>query len=273
MDVRVTYAYLKPILIDPTVTKVVLIGHSQGGIIVSLAIDQLLTELPASCLCKLEIYTFGSAASHFSNPLLSIPLKADPSSSTSNIQVDFSPIAKHLIPHIEHYANEQDMVPRWGVLHSVCDILRNRYAGSVFVRLGASGHLFNQHYMDSMFPLPTKDRSSLVESFLDRIVTLDRKLGIGREVSQTFDILRKETTLEFGNGQEMQLGSGIANGTGAAGAIMTFARTESGRLMGEEARGKTVRELSRLWRYQGGRSPEDSQLPLKSPTSKGRYLK
>ena len=39
------------------------------------------------------------------------------------------------------------MVPRWGVLYSVEKILDRRYSGRVFVREGATGHLFNQHYL------------------------------------------------------------------------------------------------------------------------------
>ena len=146
--VRSTYAYVKAVLVDPTVTKVVLIGHSQGGIIVSLVIDDLLAQLPARTMSKLEVYTFGSAASHFSNP--SLALLSNPSANQSGEQpplklsqskADLADAnqAKHIIPHMEHYANEYDLVPRWGVLHSVQDVLNTRYAGSVFVRMGASG--------------------------------------------------------------------------------------------------------------------------------------
>ncbi len=64
-----TYEYVKAILVDPTVHNAILIGHSQGGIIISLVLDQLFNELPTSCMAKLEVYTFGSAASHFSRSL------------------------------------------------------------------------------------------------------------------------------------------------------------------------------------------------------------
>ena len=148
LGVRLTYAYVKAILVDPTVTKVVLIGHSQGGIIVSLAIDDLLAQLPTRTMSKLEVYTFGSAASHFSNPSLALLSKPSanqpgglPSLKISHSKVDLADAnqSKHVIPHMEHYANEYDIVPRWGVLHSVQDVLQTRYAGSVFVRMGASG--------------------------------------------------------------------------------------------------------------------------------------
>ena len=71
-DVRVAYEQIKAVLCDPTVSKVVLIGHSQGGIVISLVLDYLFDELPSSTMSKLEIYTFGSAASHFCNPRLSL---------------------------------------------------------------------------------------------------------------------------------------------------------------------------------------------------------
>ena len=145
---RLTYAYVKAMLVDPTVTKVVLIGHSQGGIIISQAIDDLLSQLPAKTMSKLEVYTFGSAASHFSNPSLTLgfnPSVNQPSEqrslrrSQSKVNLPDTSQNNYIIPHMEHYANEFDLVPRWGVLHSVQDLLDTRYAGSIFVRLGASG--------------------------------------------------------------------------------------------------------------------------------------
>lgn len=146
--VRFTCAYLKAVLVDPTVTKVVLIGHSQGGIIVSLAIDDLFAQLPARTMSKLEVYTFGSAASHFSNPSSALCSDSSakqpghhPSLKMTPSKVDHADAnsGKYIIPHMEHYANEYDLVPRWGVLHSVQDTARTRYSGSVFVRMGASG--------------------------------------------------------------------------------------------------------------------------------------
>ena len=42
--------------------------------------------------------------------------------------------------------------------------------------------------------------------------------------------------------------------------VMIFSRTSSGFVVGEKASGKTVRELSRLWRYLGGASPENQAV-------------
>ena len=47
------YEYVKSYLSDPNVNKVVLIGHSQGGIIVSMVVDRLLADLPIETVSKL----------------------------------------------------------------------------------------------------------------------------------------------------------------------------------------------------------------------------
>ncbi|KAL8976231.1 MAG: hypothetical protein Q9177_006896, partial [Variospora cf. flavescens] len=137
MDARIAYEILTDYLVDEKVNKVVLVAHSQGGIIASMVVDHLLAELSEEMMGKLEIYTFGSAASSFNNPPRTNATQ--PSS---------------CIPHIEHYANEYDMVPRWGLLYGVKSLLTNRYAGNVFVRTGAMGHMFVDHYLDPIFPPP-----------------------------------------------------------------------------------------------------------------------
>ena len=123
----------------------------------TLVLDQLLAEIPRENIAKLEIYTFGSAASHMSNPPAS--QSPAPGDSSSKLQTQQNGSLSHaqpngasmnlkprqIISHIEHYANEYDMVPRWGVLHSVYNLQNNRYAGSVFVMKHQSGHMFNQH--------------------------------------------------------------------------------------------------------------------------------
>lgn len=53
MDCRVAYDYVKACLADPEVSKVVLVGHSQGGIIVSMVLDKLFGALPADAISKL----------------------------------------------------------------------------------------------------------------------------------------------------------------------------------------------------------------------------
>ena len=140
------------------------------------------------------------------------------------------------------------------------------------------GHMFNQHYLDPIFSLsnrqkqvtkeekkwksksevaghdenPTEENSE--EGFLDQVVTTNDKLAMRREstILAEVGIMRRESGLEFGNGQVLK-GYEDANGDGC----LTFLRTASDRVVAEEARDKTVRDLSRLWKYLGGKSPED----------------
>lgn len=52
-DVRTAYEWLKICVLDPHVKKVVVIAHSQGGIIASLVLNRMLAELPHDAISKL----------------------------------------------------------------------------------------------------------------------------------------------------------------------------------------------------------------------------
>jgi hypothetical protein len=262
-DVRISYDYVKACLLDPTVTKVVLIGHSQGGIIVSLVIDALFADLPPSTISKLEIYTFGNAASHFNNPCLT--------SQTSSPSPTTSPLATHTITHIEHYVNELELIPRWGVLYNVSEILDNRYSGKIFVRMGASGHLFNQHYLGPMFPLDP----SMAGEFLDQVVDVDEKLEMRRRGTavQGSGALRRESSgksinsikglqvvseqngdrIKWGDGESIPVGMLVDDQGLGDDLMISFSQGQTE----FDAKGKTVSQLSRLWRYAGGGNPLD----------------
>ncbi|KAL2856480.1 hypothetical protein BJY01DRAFT_231340 [Aspergillus pseudoustus] len=122
---RITHRIIKELLLDPSVDRVVIIAHSQGGIITSQVLDTLYTELRDLDLQKLEVYTFGNAALRFNNP-------------------------RRVISHIEHYCNERDPACSWGAMSSDnrADV---RFDGRVFILQGRSGHLLNQHYLSRMF--------------------------------------------------------------------------------------------------------------------------
>ena len=53
MDARVACEIVKEYLMDKRVEKLVLVAHSQGGIIASMVVDAMLTELPAHMMGKL----------------------------------------------------------------------------------------------------------------------------------------------------------------------------------------------------------------------------
>ena len=217
------------------------------------------------CLEKQEIYTFGSAASHFNNPLLSPPIGfQDHQASSEDAR------SLRCIPHIEHYCNEYDMVSRWGALHNVSQVLDNRYSGTVFVRVGATGHMFNQHYLAAMFPLPSTSPSSGLTSsrdqqtngvkhaFLDKIVKVDVRLTLAREdtAMKNMGLIRRESTsstFELDMSADAVVNGDIPEGRKETPNIKVL--QDHVTIEGNDTKGKTVRQLSRLWRYEGGDSP------------------
>ncbi|CAG8537924.1 4415_t:CDS:1 [Paraglomus occultum] len=110
---------------DKNCATVRLIAHSQGAIIANLAIQKIYIELSRTGkqddLKKLEVYTFASASREFLNP-------------------------GNLIHCIEHYANRQDPIAKFGVLSQLNN---DRFQGEIFVnsyRNQGKGHLFNAFY-------------------------------------------------------------------------------------------------------------------------------
>ncbi|OZG70197.1 hypothetical protein BTA51_27395 [Hahella sp. CCB-MM4] len=121
-------------------TKVVLIAHSQGGIISARACRILAEKLGATergdWLKKLELYTFASAATSLDIPAI----------------------------YAEHYFNTQDYVARIGVAGNP-----QRFSGKKF-EYDATGHLLNTHYLPhftaNAYKSKTRARSRLF-TYLD----------------------------------------------------------------------------------------------------------
>ena len=156
------------------------------------------------------------------------------------------------IRHIEHYANEKDLVARWGPLHNVDHEPSNRYSGRVFVRQGGSGHLFIEHYLSVIFPLPNTTGSSVdlkdqSHPFLDTVVKPDSELATRRKSAALGNLdgshngPRKDSMFDFEKGT----------------VVVPDTLQDHDAASIESAEGKTVRQLSRLWKYLGGASPDD----------------
>ncbi|KAF0365671.1 hypothetical protein F8M41_013728 [Gigaspora margarita] len=111
---------------DENIKKVRLVAHSEGSVITNLVIRKLYWELSYSekdeydenLLSKLEVYTFANISREFINP-------------------------KGLIKCIEHYANEEDLISKMGVLR---EVENPRFHGKIFVNKNARGHLFNRYF-------------------------------------------------------------------------------------------------------------------------------
>lgn len=78
ITVRLTYKHLKAELEDESVNKVMVIAHSQGGMILSLALDHLYTQLPAECFTKLVRAACLALRSRRSACLYEMPMKGKP---------------------------------------------------------------------------------------------------------------------------------------------------------------------------------------------------
>lgn len=199
-DTRDAYPLVKQALLSPEYNKVVLILHSQGAIEGGQIIDWLLDEVPQEVLHNLEVYTFASVANHFNNPRRSL----------RSGQAD-----ARCIPYIEHYANSEDFVSLLGVLSFAS--VSNRYIGRLFVRQG-SGHLLNQHYLDTMFTLGPNRTVLDHNEFMDSTVNAD-------------------LLLEEGSGGLSNRLSNNADGPGSS------------------CKPVQVKDVSRLWEYRNGRVP------------------
>ncbi|KAI9840115.1 MAG: hypothetical protein M1837_001919 [Sclerophora amabilis] len=281
-DVRDGYVILKEAINDPAFKKIVLVLHSQGGIEGGLMLDWLFDDVSAEVLQKVEVYTFGNAASHFNNPIRSyntcrtnLLARAQKSETAGKVSEE------RVIRHIEHYANSEEFVSRWGILNFTRSNVQNdnRFVGRLFVRKG-SGHLFNQHYLDNMFSVdPDTKRVKDSNAFMDTLVDVDDDLAIRREsasmetISNRYE--RGPAPSKPSNGHL----NGPANGTTAYDTVNGVDETERTPLqsivdgaesvlspgaclaatkeISSRARQKPVKELSRLWLYRNGMSPSD----------------
>ena len=116
MDATTKHLYhtLKKALLEEE--KVVVLAHSQGGIIVANILTAILHDKDVSDkICKLEVYTFASAS-------------------------DDMPTGEY---YCEHYANTLDYVARIGILE-----YKDEMYGTLYTRF-AGGHLLNIHYLNA----------------------------------------------------------------------------------------------------------------------------
>ncbi|KAK4231949.1 hypothetical protein QBC38DRAFT_353500 [Podospora fimiseda] len=273
-DVRVCYRIIKEKLYNPQYTKVIFILHSQGAVEGGMLIDWLLQELPQDILAKLEVYTFGNAANHFNNPYRHVssqgaaeknPLAASTDSTlqetgngnsngtksngdvpslrsltSSTTSVHPSTISDRAIGHIEHYAFTRDFVALWGVLHFATSELASatlpRFIGRVFCRTSPrGGHQFVQHYLDGMFPLERDDQTN----------------ELARDEHGRLKGCAERN--EFMESEIFVAGCGEEEIYGVVGSGRRTRRQSAGE---EDGVRMKVKELSRLWGYRNGGSPE-----------------
>ena len=107
--------------------------------------------------------------------------------------------------------------------------------------------------MDPMFPCSARGEDKGEDGFLDKVVDVDMVTAIGREKAATrkLGVFRRESG--FGDTSAGMLDRGSRGSESLIGFIPQGAKA-----VAPDTQGKTVRELSRLWRYRGGASPEEA---------------
>jgi hypothetical protein len=269
LDIRECYVLVKKALYRPGIKKVVLILHSQGGIEGGMVVDWLLNEVPQDLLQYLEVYTFGNIANHFNNPYRNALSSAAARSYSVGKTADPEMIHNRAISHIEHYANSFDFASRWGVLNFTRkmpeDRLENRFMGRVF-QCPRSGHQFNQHYLDNIFPLDPTGRFTQEPQEGD---FMDMDVLIGQREDSQVDREGKVMSLyatglmeRFGGpsdsgSREVDGDAAMLNVTPTSPVHMSHSNYNARN--GAYGNGNTMRlkmrELSRLWLYRNGGSP------------------
>lgn len=61
---------LRDAMLSPSCQKVIIMAHGTGAAMLSQVMDRMLCDMPMDMMAKMEIYTFGSAARHMSNPAM-----------------------------------------------------------------------------------------------------------------------------------------------------------------------------------------------------------
>ncbi|KAK4206166.1 hypothetical protein QBC37DRAFT_329280 [Rhypophila decipiens] len=218
---RTLYAQMRCALLDDTMKRCVVLCHNHSAVVVSQVISQLCCDIPDEKLCKLEIYTFGSAAAEFMMPMGESSLESEMPhhmnmssmhSMDRDSDSDMMPTRKGV--HIEHFAMANDPFAQMGVLKTVRNNMDGRYCGGVFVMNDMSSMMNNpamsmtsqqmsqnmtmfssgimmEDYLLSMFPaqlLPPSDdsgvpRSTMNGGMLDCTMMIDRDCGSKREIA------------------------------------------------------------------------------------------
>ncbi|KAI9639900.1 uncharacterized protein MKK02DRAFT_40230 [Dioszegia hungarica] len=201
-DVRVGYETICQHIRNPAKKKVVLMAHSQGGIIMSAWVDQLLSDFPADALRKIEIYTFASAANHFSVPSSPVYPGAEADAITADAEAASAGTGtatatahtestgtgsrqigrRFVFGVVEHFVNTKDYVSLIGLIEfaphppatTVPGVLpaqaaEGRFAGRIFRREGHTGHLLVAHYLkegDCILDYPAVRQYSQLTKYL-----------------------------------------------------------------------------------------------------------
>ncbi|KAK1774928.1 hypothetical protein QBC45DRAFT_423654 [Copromyces sp. CBS 386.78] len=176
-----------------------------------------------------------------------------------------SAVSGRAIGHIEHYAHTTDFVALWGILHFATSIPGQRtiprFIGRVFARTTVrGGHQLCQHYLDGMFPLEKDPKTG---AFIGCAETgnefMESEISVG-EAGSEMTAAKEAMEISWlangiiGNGENDEAVGGVA----IHGGHSPVERKGRARTRRESKPAKVkVKDLSRLWQYRNGRSPDD----------------
>ncbi|KAH0425293.1 hypothetical protein CcaCcLH18_11039 [Colletotrichum camelliae] len=179
---RALYSELRTALLDAAVTRVAVLAHNNGTLPTALVLARLCADIQPEKLSKLEIYTFGAAASEFV-----VPLGDSRKSRFEEAVID------ERGPHIEHFAYANDPFAQMGVLRAVNKKFDGRFCGGVYIIHNQipqpSGHwvpdqrpvMLLTDYLSALFP--DTSSPSAPSSLLDYVMVIDRDIAERRELA------------------------------------------------------------------------------------------
>jgi hypothetical protein len=190
---RNLYSQMRCALLDDSMHRCVILCHNDSAVIASQAVAQLCADLPAEKLRKLEVYTFGAAASEFMMPLGDTNMESDLAHQTGD------QLNEHHGIHVEHFAMASDPFAQMGVLQSVRQNMERRFCGSVFIMndnnptnqktgrrtMSTYAGLMMEQYLMALFPaqMMPDGPGVLRSSVLDSVMTIDRDCAEKREIA------------------------------------------------------------------------------------------
>lgn len=269
------YAQVRAALLDRSVSRTVVLAHNNGAICASQILRQLYADVSPDKMSKLEVYTFGAAATDFVTPLggTAASAVADSKRLAGQQQMHAAGVVESREPHIEHFAFVNDPLARMGVLRSVREDLEGRFCGGVFV-LNCPGSMHHcdektgrntasrpmmsmMDYMSCLFPHHQQEQGHSTpgpqcSSILDCMMAIDRDTAEKRE----FAAMANQNNSNSSEKRTKRLSwTGLgATANGMKGSMDGVVGLEMARMGCRECEGHRARDVSRLAKYAGFQS-------------------
>lgn len=264
------YAQVRASLLDRSVSRTVVLAHNNGAICASQILRQLYADVSPDKMSKLEMYTFGAAATDFVTPLggTAAAAVAESKRLAGQQQMHAAGVVESREPHIEHFAFVNDPLARMGVLRSVREDLEGRFCGGVFV-LNCPGSMHHcedkttrnkasrpmmsmMDYMSCLFPQQQQSHDTSgpqCSSILDCMMTIDRDTAEKRE----FAAMANQNNSNSSEKRTKRLSwTGLgATANGMKGSMDGVVGLEMARMGCRECEGHRARDVSRLAKYAG----------------------